>query len=203
MTSRITQLKSLARLSVLALACGLAIPALADEPRGYGPGMMGGYGLGMMGGPGPGAGYGGGYGPGMMAGRGGYGYGEGMMGGYGPGMMGGGMMGMGGLGIVHALNLSEQQSAKITKIEDEMRRKNWAVMGRMLDEQAQMRDLFLADKRDPATIGKQSMKLAESRRQMLEAMVDAQNRIEAELSKEQREQLRRGFRRGWFQGEAN
>lgn len=161
-------------------------PSRGDgPPPGYGPGMMGGYGPGMMRGYGPG--YGQGYGPGMM---GGYGRG-GMMGGYG---YGGGMM---GLGPLQALDLNEQQLGKITQIQDETRRKNWSVMGKMLDEQAHMRDLFLADKRDPAAIGKQAMKIADLRRQMLEASVDSHNRVEALLTKEQRDQLR-SYRRGWM-----
>ena len=215
-------------MSVLTAGALLAGAAQADEPRNappaYGPGMMGaygpggGYGPGMMGGWGPGrggygpgmmGGYGpGGYGPGMMGGYGRGGYGPGMMGGYGggygPGMMGGLGAGMGygmmGLGPLYALDLTEQQLAKVTQIQDETRRKNWSVMGKLQDEGAHMRDLFLADKRDPAAIGKQAMKIADLRRQMLEASVDAHNRVEALLSKEQKDQLR-SWRRGWSLGD--
>jgi len=192
----------LAALTALTLVAGL--PAHADEPRTYGPGMMGAYGPGP-GGYGPGYGYGQGYGPGYGPGMmGGYGRGYGMMGGdgYGGGMMGGlgygGMMGLGG--PLYQLDLNEQQLAKINQIQDEMRRKNWTVMGKLLDENAHMRDLFLAEKRDPAAIGKQAMKIADLRRQMLEASVDARNRAEALLTKEQKEQLR-SYRRGWLSGE--
>ncbi len=175
-------------------------PPRDGPPPGWGPGMMGGYG----------PGYGSGYGPGMMGGygRGGMmgGYGPGGYGqGYGPGMMGGGMMGgygrggMMGLGPLYGLDLNEQQLAKLNQIQDETRRKNWSVMGRLQDERAQMRDLFLADKRDPAAIGKQAMKIADLRRQLLEAQVDAHNRVEALLSKEQKDQLR-SLRRGWMMG---
>lgn len=192
-------------LTVMATGALLAGVAQADEPRNappaYGPGMMGGYGPG-------------GYGPGMMGGwGGGRGYGPGMMGAwgggrgdYGPGMMGGygrgygyghGMVrGMMGLGPLYNLDLNDQQLTKINQIQDEVRRKNWSVLGKLQDERAHMRDLFLADKRDPAAIGKQAMKIAELHRQLLEAQVDAHNRIEALLSKEQKEQLR-SFRRSW------
>ncbi len=153
--------------------------------------MMGGYGPGMMGNYGPGrGGYGagaGGYGPGMMGG--------GMMGGYGHGYGRGGMM---GLGPLQALDLSNEQLSKINQIQDETRRRNWGVMGKLIDEQSHMRDLFLADKRDPAAIGKQAMKIADLRRQMLEASVDAHNRVEALLNKEQ---LRNSYRRGWMMGD--
>lgn len=169
-------------------------PAQADEPSTYGPGMMGGYGPGMMGNYGPGQG---GYGPGQ--GR----YGPGMMGGYGyhygAGMMGGGwgQGGMMGLGPLYALNLNEQQLGKVNQIRDESRRKNWEIVGKIMDEQARMRDLLSAEKRDPSAIGKQAMKIAELRRQILESSVDTQNRIEALLTKEQKDQMR-NFRRGWM-----
>lgn len=174
-----------------------AQPARPDNPPAYGPGMMGGYGPGMMGSDGRGgmmggygAGPGQGYGPGMM--------GPGIMGGMMGGMMGPyGRDGMMGLGPLQALDLDEQQIGRMNQIRDELRRKNWAAMGKLQDERAQMRDLFLADKRDPAAIGRQSMKIAELRRQLLEARIDAHNRIEALLSKEQKAQLR-SYRRGWM-----
>lgn len=140
---------------------------------------------GMMLGAAPGYGPYGNYGPGAMMGRCGMGAMMGMM-----GM--GGMMGWGGHGGPYdLLDLSEAQRGKINQIQDEVRRKHWELMGKMLDEQARLRDLYGADKRDPGAIGQQSMKLAELRRQLIEGAVDAQNRIEALLSKEQRERLRR------------
>ena len=182
-------LMTLTALAALAAAAPLvqAQPARSESPREtYGPGMMGGYGS-----PGQGP-----YGPGMMRGQGqAYGYGPGMMGG---GMMGGGsMMGGMGLGPLQALDLNEQQQTRINQIRDETRRKNWDTMGKLMDEQARLRDLLAAEKRDPAAIGKQSMKLADLRRQLLEASIESHNRIEALLSKEQRDQLR-SYRRGWM-----
>jgi Spy/CpxP family protein refolding chaperone len=181
---------------------------VATSPRGYGPGQ-GPYGPGMMGSYGPSRG---GYGPGMMGGD-GSGYGPGMMGGYGYGRsLGGGgmssmmdMMGITGhgrmgLGPYYALDLSEQQRTRMFQIQDEMRKKNWDVVGRMVDEQARLSDLYATDKRDPATIGKQTMKIAELRRQLVEASVEAHNRIEALLTKEQKERLR-SFGRGWMMGD--
>ncbi len=162
-----------------------AQPARGETPReAYGPGMMGGYGApgqGMMRGQRQGEGYG----PGMMGG--------GMMG----GMSGNGMMGGMGLGPLQALDLSEQQQARIHQIRDETRRKNWDTWGKVMDEQAKLRDLLAAEKREPAAIGKQSMKIADLRRQLLEATIESHNRIEMVLSKEQKEQLR-SYRRGWM-----
>lgn len=151
-------------------------PAGAWSGRGYGHGMMWGYG---------GGDYAGGYGRGAWGGMGG------MM-----GIPGHGMMGM---GPYYALDLNEQQRSKMAQIQDEVRKKNWDVMGKLMDEQARLRDLYAAEKRDPAAIGKQSMKVAELRRQMLESSVDAHNRMEALLSKEQKANLR-GFGPGWMMG---
>ncbi len=194
-------LMTLTALAALGAAVPLvqAQPARSESPReSYGPGMMGGYG-----GPGQGP-----YGPGMMRGQGrAYGYGPGMMGGgmmgggmMGGGMMGGGMMGGMGLGPLQALDQNEQQQTRINQIRDETRRKNWDIMGKLMDEQSRLRDLLAAEKRDPTAIGKQSMKLADLRRQLLEASIESHNRIEALLSKEQKEQLR-SYRRGWMMGD--
>lgn len=137
-----------------------------------GVGMMG---PGMMGGDC-------GTGPGMMGG--GYGMGPGMMGGgygMGPGMMGGGW-GMGPQGLS---DLSADQRAKIFKIQDETRKKNWELMGQMMDEQARLRDLYNAPKRDSAAITSANKKISELQRRMYESAADAHKRMEAVMSKKQ------------------
>lgn len=192
-------MKTFAKLSNTLLALGLsaalwsgvAVAASAQTdtppPSGYGPGMMGG---------------GGGYGPGMMGGYGGYGMGPGMMGGggYGPGMMGGyhgygmgpGMMhgyGYGG-GLSGLLNLSKDQQEKIAKIQNDVRRKNWDLMGKMMEEQYKLRDLYFSDKPDTNAINNQSRKISDLQRQMMENSLEARSKTEALLSKEQKEKLR-------------
>lgn len=174
--------RGMKHLLVAGLVAGVALAAQAQDGQGYGPGMMWG---------GAGA-----YGPGMMAGN-GPGYGPGARGGYGYGGMGPGMMGGYGYGNLSALDLTDQQRSKIDQIQDELRKKNWAVMGRLLDEQARMRDLTSADKPDPAAIGKQSMKMADLQRQMLEAGIDARNQIDAVLTKEQKAQVQK-YRHSWW-----
>ncbi len=133
----------------------------------HGPGMMGGYGWhGMMGGE---------YGPG-------YGMGPGMMGGHGYGMM--------GYGDYRGLNLTSDQQTKITQIHRAMRTKQLALMGEMMDAQDKLQDLYDADKQDAAAINKQYKAVEDLRRQMVDNAVEAHNRIDALLTKEQREQLR-------------
>lgn len=160
---------------------GMMGPGMMMGPRmGMGPGMMGmmddgcpGGGMDMMG-PGMGMGMMG-MGPGMMMG-------PGMTGGYGPG----------------ALNLDEQQQKKITQIQDELRKKHWNLMGKMNDERVKLRDIYALGKRDPSAIGQQQQRIYDLRRQMLESSVEAQNRMEAVLVPEQKEQLRGYHGQGWM-----
>lgn len=161
----------------------------ACDWMGMGPGMMYGGGYGM----GPGM-----MGPGMM------GMDRGMMGGWyddgwddrymGRGMMGHGMMG--GYGPGAELNLNEQQQKKITQIQDDLRKKHWDLMGKMNQENAKLRDLYYSDQRDPATIGQQQQRIFDLRRQMMESAIEAQNRMEAVLTPEQKEQMRGQYGQG-------
>ncbi|MEZ5619039.1 MAG: Spy/CpxP family protein refolding chaperone [Rhodocyclaceae bacterium] len=156
---------------------------------GYGPGMMGGYGQGQMG---PGM-MGGGYGPGMMGG----GYGHGMMG---QGMMGQGMMGQGMMGSQQGLpgiSMDDKQRKAYNAINDDLRRKRWELMGRTMDEQARLRDLYEAEKRDPAAIGAAYQRVFDLQRQMIEATVAAHNKIEGLLTAEQRQTVREFWGQSW------
>lgn len=149
-----------------------------------GMGMMGGMGQGMMGGMGPGM-MGGGMGPGMMGDM-------GMMGGMGPGMMGGGGM----TARMTMLDLSDAQAEQLEKIQAEAMRKQRKLMRQMWDEQEKMSDLYDAENRDPAAIGKAYSKLSDLQRQAIEIHIDMENKAAAVLSKEQKAQMRRGFGRG-------
>ncbi|MBI2751917.1 MAG: Spy/CpxP family protein refolding chaperone [Betaproteobacteria bacterium] len=144
------------------------------------PGMMGGGGMesGMMGG--------GMMGPGMMAG---------MMS---PGMMGGAMMGqrMGPGAMLADLGLTEEQQSKIQKIHDQMRQSNWDLMGRMMQERNHLRDAFGASGTDRAAAEKAFKRMNELREQMFAGRLDAQAKLEAELTPEQRAKLRQHMRRG-------
>jgi Spy/CpxP family protein refolding chaperone len=120
------------------------------------------------------------------------GMGPGMMGGYGPGYgMGPGMMGWGNY---RELNLGADQKSKITQIRQEMRTKQWAVMGEMMDAQDNLQDLYDVDKQDAAAINKQYKEIEDLRRRMVDNPVDAHNRINSILTKEQREKFRESGR---------
>lgn len=122
-----------------------------------------------------------GNGPGMM----GYGAGPGMMRGYG---MGSGAMMQGAW--EGGLDLTDEQRVKIHQIQDETRRSHWSVMGRMMDQQAKLRDLYDAPKRDSAAIDTTYKAIDDMRQQMISSSADARKRIEAVLTKKQLEQLR-------------
>jgi Spy/CpxP family protein refolding chaperone len=169
-----------------------AASALAQPSQGgtYGPGNAMGYG--MMGG-GYGGGNGNGYGPGMMGGYGpGYGMGPGQLGGgYGPDYgMGSGMMG--GYGNGSGLDLTTEQRSKIAKIQNDVRRKHWELMGRMQDEQAQMNEQYYSENRDDAALSASYRKMSDLQYQMFDLSLSAQRQIDAVLTKEQRERQKRG-----------
>jgi Spy/CpxP family protein refolding chaperone len=159
-------------LSIVMAALMLGVSAnvaAADPDWRMGPGMMGGYGPGY------------GMGPGMM---GGYGMGPGMMGGYGHGY------GMMGYGDFRGLNLNADQQTKIKEIRKSMRTKQFALMGEMMDAQDKLQDLYDADKQDAGAINKQYKAIEDLHRQMVDNAVEAHNRIDAILTKEQRERFR-------------
>jgi len=139
-------------------------------------------GYGMMGGPGMMHGYG--MGPRMM---GGYGMGPGMMGGYGmgPGMMHGYGMGpcmMGSNGAFTGTNLNTDQQRKINAIQDDLRHKHWALMGKVLDEQAKMNELYYAVPRDDTQISKSYKTISDLRQEMFESSLKAQKQIDAVIN---------------------
>ena len=203
-----TKQKLVGALAAMALL-GTVASASAQQGQPYygygmGPGMMGGWcpmcgmGPGMMGpgmmGMGPRGMWGvwddwddrymgrGMMGPGMM--------GPGMMG---PGMMGPGLMGpgmMGGYGYGPALDLTEQQQAEIAQIQEDFRKKQSDLAAKMDAEQAKLNEIYYSGKRDPAAIDNQYKKIYDLRRQMIQIQVDAQNRMDAVLTPEQKERLR-------------
>lgn len=117
-----------------------------------------------------------------------------MMGGYGPQGMGPGMIG--GYGAYAGLNLSDEQRTKITTIQREVSHKQWELMGKMHDEDFQMHQFFDSGKTDDAAARKAYQAMADAHKQMFEATLDARKRIDAVLSNEQREQLKRNWRGG-------
>jgi Spy/CpxP family protein refolding chaperone len=205
---------TLSRALMFAALCAAAGTALAQGPGywqgqgdgpgygpgygpGSGPGMMGGYGGGPGYGPGYGRGYGGGpgYGPGPGAGR-GPGYGPQGYGPGGPGMMpegsgrGPGMMRERWQRMAQALGLSEDQRAKIGRIFEDARSKNWDVIGQIQSERFKLREMLRGDKVDPNAAVEQKRKVDDLKRQVMRARLEARNQVFAVLTPEQREKAR-------------
>jgi Spy/CpxP family protein refolding chaperone len=135
---------------------------------------MGGWGMGM--------------GPAMMGG--GYGPGPGMMGGgWGPGAYGMGPGMRGGYGGAFAgLNLSAEQRKQVADIQETTSKAMWQLMGTMRDQRYAMNGAA-----DDAAARKAYDAMAATRQAMFELRLQARNKIDAVLTAEQRDQLRRGW----------
>ena len=111
---------------------------------------------------------------------------------HGRGMMDG--TGRGGgkefLGPLRMLGLNPDQRSRIKKIELDLRKQLYSLKGNTLDSEAQLYDLYSAEKPDPKKIGAVYGKIFDVRRQMIEARIDAMNRAHDVLSKEQLAKLK-------------
>jgi Spy/CpxP family protein refolding chaperone len=86
-----------------------------------------------------------------------------------------------------ALDLSDEQRGRIDKIRQDLRRKQWDLMGRIQDEFAGR-----ADAPDDATADKIDDRIGELRQQMMSNETAARKQTDAVLTPEQRRELRRG-----------
>jgi Spy/CpxP family protein refolding chaperone len=132
------------------------------------------------------------YGPGYGMGYGGYGHGYGM----GPGMMWGYGRGY-GAGPGFAFDLTDEQRAKIDKIQQDTASKQWELMAKLRDEQARLNQLYFSDKRDSAAVGKSYKTIAGLRQQLFDNGLAARKQVDGVLTKEQREQLSSGGYGPW------
>ena len=114
--------------------------------------------------------------PGMMGNR-GMMMGGGMMG-Y-RGMMRGGMMGMmhggmmGGYGMMSMRHFSKKDRPKVRKIFSSLRKKNWKLMGQMMDQREKLGELYDADKINKGAILNVYSEMFKLKRKMIEAHLDA------------------------------
>jgi Spy/CpxP family protein refolding chaperone len=118
-------------------------------------------------------------GPGMMGGHG--------SGGMGPGMMGPGMMAR--YGTFTGINLSDEQRAKIAAIQEESTREQRELIGKMHEQRHQLHELDSPGKVDDDAARKAYQAMSDARKVMFEISLDVRKRIDAVLTKEQREQL--------------
>lgn len=130
-----------------------------------------------------------GMGPGMI---GGYGSGPGMMGGFG---MGPGMM-FGYTNDAYAgLDLTLEQQKTIASIHEQTSTAMWQHMGTMHGQGSHMQGMFGAGPVDEAATRKSFQTMTDTQKAMFELQLDARNKIDAVLTKDQREKLIR-YRNG-------
>jgi Spy/CpxP family protein refolding chaperone len=109
---------------------------------------------------------------------GGYGMGPGMMGGYGNEAYAG-------------LKLNAEQQRKITEIQQETSKAIWQLMGTMHEQGYHMRGMFAPGVLDEAAARKAFQAMQEAQKAMFDLRLEARKKIDAVLTKEQRDQLRR------------
>ena len=113
----------------------------------------------------------------------------------GGGMPGCGMDGHGGSGMAgfeqfRGLDLTPDQQSKLNKIKLELRKQEWALQGKNIDNTALLNDLYAADRPDPKKIGQTYSAIFDIRRQMIESQIVAMNRARDILNKDQTEKLK-------------
>ena len=124
-----------------------------------------------------GPGYGPGWGPGMMSPS------WGMTG---PGMMGGPGMMARGWGVLPA-DLSAEQRTKIFEIQRDMRAKQWPLMQQLHES------MWGSAAQDEQSERQAYDRMAALQKQMFENMLDARKRIDAVLTPQQRDEMKRGW----------
>jgi Spy/CpxP family protein refolding chaperone len=150
-------------IGMVVVTSALLAGAAAAQPYGMGPGMMNGYG--------PGGGYG--MGPGYMARPGGYGMGS-------------------FAGEAYAgLDLSPEQRNKIAEIEQATAKAQWQLMGAMHAQGYHMYGSAGPGAFDEAAARKAFEAMSESRKAMFETQIEARKKIDAVLTPQQREQVRK------------
>ncbi|MEW6764897.1 MAG: Spy/CpxP family protein refolding chaperone [Pseudomonadota bacterium] len=119
------------------------------------------------------------------------GYGS-MMGGYHmmPGMMPGYRQGAG------AVELSDEQRAKMRDIQRSMFKENMGLQEKLMDEYARLDDFYAADKPDPEAVQEAYDRINALRKQMVEKHLQARNRMYDLLTDEQKK-MWRSQRRQW------
>ena len=96
-----------------------------------------------------------------------------------------------------ALDLTDEQRAKIDKIQQDTAGKQWDLMAKLQDEQVRLNQLYYSDKRDSAAVSKSFQTISGLRQQMFDNSLAARKQMDGVLTKEQREQLRSGGFGAW------
>lgn len=117
-----------------------------------------------------------------------YGMGPAMMGGHGDAWYG---MGPGMMRGYWGLDLSAEQRKKIEQIQDETAKARWQLMGTIHQKGFHMDGMFGRGEFDEQEARKAFQAMTDAHKEMFELSLEARKRIDAVLTKEQREKLRR------------
>ena len=128
-----------------------------------------------------------------------YGMGHGMMNGYGTGFMvdpggyamGPGMMGTFGGDAYAGLDLSLEQRSKISEIQQATAKAHWQLMGTMHEQGYRRYGNAGPGAFDEAAARKSFEAMSETRKAMFEMQIEARKKVDAVLTPQQREQVRR------------
>lgn len=114
-------------------------------------------------------------------------------------MMGGDHMGM--MRKYKRLDLTDEQQQQMRTIEHKLHKTHWQIMGLMIDEKAALREAYAVDQPNPPAVGAIYGKIFDLKRQMIEAMLAAENSSESVLTEEQKVKMKaRGRHRGAMKG---
>lgn len=120
------------------------------------------------------------------------GMGPGMMGGYGGGYgMGSGMMSVYTNGAYSGLDLTPEQQKAIAGIQEESSKVMWQHMGTMHGQEYRMQGMSGSGPVDEAAARKSFQTMADTHKAMFELQLDARKKVDAVLTKDQREKLNR------------
>jgi Spy/CpxP family protein refolding chaperone len=100
------------------------------------------------------------------------------------------MMGGNGNATYAGLKLSAEQQKKITMIQQEMSKAMWQQMGTMHEQGYHMQGMFGPGAFDEAAARKAFQTMQETQKAMFDMRLEAHEKIDAVLTKEQRDQLR-------------
>jgi hypothetical protein len=96
----------------------------------------------------------------------------------------------GGMGRVWRLDLSDEQRKQIRAVQLELWKKNHRARCQMTENSIRLLELQMEDRRDAKAIGEVYAKVFELQRQMIEASIEAGNRIQELLTEQQRARLK-------------
>ncbi|MBD3609455.1 MAG: Spy/CpxP family protein refolding chaperone [Gammaproteobacteria bacterium] len=103
---------------------------------------------------------------------------------------------MGGYAPLGMLNLNDKQWDQVSSIQRQQRNKHIDMMKDMWDRMDNINKLMLAESRDPKTIVKAYEPIFAIKRRMIESRVETMNKVDALLTSEQKQELRKYRRRG-------